>query len=159
MGNVDSKYRKEEDSLRIDDLPVEVLVKIISYLNSTKKIKIFSLVNKRWFAIANNEIEALSIKWPQEKNQFSFWKFWKFDSGDIQDIKNLIVRFSRLKNLELASKITNKDMILPLGSFLDSFGFDGTMEFDVSLDLIQTKINPDFEYNYLTTVVHFFISH
>ena len=48
-------------------------------------------------------------------------------------------------------------MILPLGSFLDSFGFDGTMEFDVSLDLIQNKIkfNPDFEYDYLiATVVH-----
>lgn len=155
MGNVDSK--SQEDCPRIEDLLVEIMVKIISYLNSTEKIKIFSLVNKRWFAIANNEIEALSIKWPQEKNQFSFWKFWKFDSGDIQDIKNLIVRFSRLKNLELASKITNKDMILPLGSFLDSFGFDGTMEFDVSLDLIQNKIkfNPDFEYDYLiATVVH-----
>ena len=106
MGNVDSK--SQGDCLRIEDLPVEIMVKIISYLNSTEKIKIFSLVNKRWFAIVNNEIEALSIKWPQEKNQFSFWKFWKFDSGGIQDIKNLIVRFSRLKNLALHPRLPTR---------------------------------------------------
>ena len=161
MGNVDSKYRKEEDSLRIDDLPVEVLVKIISYLNTMEKIDIFSMVNKRWFDIASNEIEVLPIKWPQEKSQFNFWKCVSGQHLNIcREIQNLIVRFPRLKNLELATKITNKDMILPLESFLDSFGFDGTMEFDVSPDLIQTKnpatfitrikINPkkenDFEY-------------
>ena len=46
----------------------------------------------------------------------------------------------RLKNLKLATKITraNKDTILPL----DTFKFDGTMEFDVCPDLIQTK-NPE----------------
>ena len=127
MGNFNSKCKEDENCLRIEDLPVEILVKIIGYLNTTEKIKAFSMVNRRWFDIANNEIEALPIKWPQEKSQ---------------DIQNLIVRFPRLKNLELATKITNKDMILPIDSFLDSFGFDGTMEFDVSPYLIQTK-NPE----------------
>ena len=104
MGNFNSKYQEDENCLRIEDLPVEIMVEIISYLDNTEKIKVFSMVNRRWFDIANNEIEALSIKWPQEKSQFNFWKFcksfWKFDSGDIQDIQdilNLIVRFPRLK--------------------------------------------------------------
>ena len=168
MGNFNSKCKEDENCLRIEDLPVEILVKIIGYLNTTEKIKVFSMVNRRWFDIANNEIEVLPIKWPQQKSQFNFWKicnaFWKCVSGQhlniSQDMQNLIVRFPRLKNLELATKITKKDMILPLESFLDSFGFDGTMEFEVSPDLIQTKnestfitrikINPekekDFEY-------------
>ena len=127
MDNSNPTQQEDENCLRIEDLPREMLVKIMSYLNTSEKIYVFSMVNKQWFDIANKEIEALSIKWPQEKNQ---------------DVQNLIKRFHpRLKNLILTTKITrtNKDTILPL----DSFGFDGTMEFDVSPDLIQTK-NPGF---------------
>ena len=136
MGNFNSKYQEDENCLRIEDLPVEIMVKIISYLNTTEKIKVFSMVNRRWFDIANNEIEALSIKWPQENSRFNFWKFcnnfWKVVSGqllnDSQDIQNLIVRFPRQKNLELATKINNNwDMIL-LYLEGNTFGFDGTME-------------------------------
>merc|ERR1719483_135658 len=62
------------------------------------------------------------LGWPQEKNQ---------------DFQNLIVRFPRLKNIELTTKITNKDMNP------NSYDFDGTtMEFDINQDLLQTK-NPE----------------
>ena len=121
-----STNQEEENCLRIEDLPRELLVEIMSYLKMSDKINVFSMVNKQWFDIANKEIEDLLIKWPQEKNQ---------------NVQNLIARFHpRLKNLKLATKITraNKDTILPL----DSFVFDGTMEFDVCPDLIQTK-NPE----------------
>ena len=79
-----------------------------------------SMVNKRWFGIANNEIETLSIKWPKEKNL---------------EVQNLLDRFPNLKNIELAVLITRFDYsnILPL----DSFEFDGTMEFNT--DMIQAK--------------------
>ena len=127
MGIFYSKYQEDENCLQIEDLPDEMMVEIFSYLNKTEKIKI-SMVNKRWFGIINNEIKTLSIRWPQEKNQ---------------EIQNLIVRFPRLKNLELATKITNKDLILPLDSFENEF--DGTMEFEISSDLIQTK-NPKFTF-------------
>ena len=127
MGIFYSKYQEDENCLQIEDLPDEMIVEIFSYLNKTEKIKI-SMVNKRWFGIINNEIKTLSIRWPQEKNQ---------------EIQNLILRFPRLKNLELATKITNKDLILPLDSFENKF--DGTMEFEISSDLIQTK-NPKFTF-------------
>ena len=98
------------------------------------------MVNNRWFGIINNEIEALLIKWPQESKAF-----WKLVSGQLlkKDIRNLILRFPKLKNLELTTKISNgnKDMILPLDSFENDF--DGTMEFEIGPDLIQTK-NPEF---------------
>ena len=48
--------------LRIEDLPRELLVKIMSYLNMSEKINVFSMVNKQWFDIANKEIEDLLIK-------------------------------------------------------------------------------------------------
>ena len=145
MGLFSSKQQEDENCLRIEDLPVEIMVEIISYLDKTEKINVFSMVNRRWFDIASNEIVAITIKWPQKKSQFNFWKFcksfWKLDSGHLlsQDIQNLIVRFPRLKNLELATKITNKDMILPL----ISFEFDGTLEFEISPDLIPTKNPPN----------------
>ena len=151
MGLFNSKHQEDENCLRIEDLPVEIMVEIISYLDKTDKIHVFSMVNRRWFDIANNEIEALCIKWPQEKSQFNFWKFWKFcksfwkfDSVQLlnenQDFLNLIGRFERLKNLELATKITNKNMIKPV----DSFEFDGTLglEFEICPDLIPTKNPP-----------------
>ena len=103
-----------------DLLPIEIVVKILSYLNKND-IMMVSMVNKRWFGIANNEIETLSIKWPKEKNQ---------------EVQNLLDRFPNLKNIELAVLITKFDYsnILPL----DSFEFDGTMEFNT--DMIKAKI-------------------
>ena len=44
MGNFNSKCKEDENCLRIEDLPVEILVKIIGYLNTTEKIKVFSMV-------------------------------------------------------------------------------------------------------------------
>ena len=41
------------------------------------------------------------------------------------------------KNIELATKITNKDS--DMLSFLDSFEFVGTLEFDIDPNLIRTK--------------------
>ena len=131
----------DENSLQIEDLPDEMMVEIFSYLKKTEKMKI-SMVNNRWFGIINNQIETLLIRWP-EANMFSRVVRRLFGCGGWpqeknQDFQNLIVRFPRLKNLELATKITNKDRVLPL----DLYDFDGTMEFDINQDLIQTK-NPE----------------
>ena len=63
-----STNQEEENCLRIEDLPRELLVEIMSYLNMSEKINGFSMVNKQWFDIANKEIEDLLIKWPQEIN-------------------------------------------------------------------------------------------
>ena len=130
---------EDESCLQIEDLPGEMMVEIFSYFDTNEKLKI-SMVNNRWFGIINNEIEALLIKWPQESKAF-----WKLVSGQLlkKDIRNLILRFPKLKNLELTTKISNgnKGMILPLDSFENDF--DGTMEFEIGPDLIQTK-NPEF---------------
>ena len=132
---------EDESCLQIEDLPGEMMVEIFSYFDTNEKLKI-SMVNNRWFGIINNEIEALLIKWPQESKAF-----WKLVSGQLlkKDIRNLILRFPKLKNLELTTKISNgnKDMILPLDSFENEF--DGTMEFEISSDLIQTK-NAEFTF-------------
>ena len=118
------KEFKDENNHPIENLPNEIMVEIFSYLDRNEEVKV-SLVNKRWFQVVNNEIENLSIKWPQQQNQ---------------DVQNLINRFPKLKNIELASKITNKDSyVLP---FLDSFKFDGTLEFDIDPNLIPTKSEP-----------------
>ena len=131
MGTFYSKCRdneidlyKDEDNPQIENLPNEIMVGIFSYLDK-KEIRKVSMVNKRWFQVANYEIDnLLIIKWPKQQNQ---------------DLLNLINRFPRLKNIELATKITNKDLdFLP---FLNSFEFDGTMEFDISSSLMRTK-NP-----------------
>ena len=54
MGLVYSKYQEDENCLRIEDLPVEIMVEIFSYLDTNEKIKV-SMVNKRWFGIVNKE--------------------------------------------------------------------------------------------------------
>ena len=137
------KKRHLENRLQIEDLPVEIMAEIFSYLNKYEKIKI-SMVNDRWFDIARNEIKTLAIRWP-EPNNFScvVRRLLGWPQEKYQDFQNLIVRFPRLKNLELATKITNKDPILPLDSFENEF--DGTMEFEISSDLIQTK-NAEFTF-------------
>ena len=70
MGDFNSKYQEDENCLRI----IEIKVEIFSYFDNTEKMKIFfhGQQTMRWFDIANKEIEALSIKWPQEKSQFNF---------------------------------------------------------------------------------------
>ena len=79
---------EDESCLQIEDLPGEMMVEIFSYFDTNEKRKI-SMVNRRWFAIANNEIEALLIKWPQES-----MAFWKFVNGQFlkKDVRNLILR-------------------------------------------------------------------
>ena len=62
MDNSNLTYQKDENCIRIEDLPRELLVKIMSYLNMYEKINVFSMVNKQWFDIANKEIEDLLIK-------------------------------------------------------------------------------------------------
>ena len=50
----DFKKRNLENCLQIEDLPVEMMVEIFSYLNKYEKIKI-SMVNHRWFDIARKK--------------------------------------------------------------------------------------------------------
>ena len=125
MSTFNSKFRGNEIDLYKDEnylnLPNEIMVCIFSYLDK-KEIRKVSVVNKRWFQVANNEIDNLLLKWPKQQNQ---------------DFLNLIDRFPRLKNIELATKITNKDSYIL--SFLHSFEFDGTLEFDIDPNLIPTK--------------------
>ena len=114
------KEFNNENYPQVKDLPNEIMVGIFSYLDKKEKMKV-SMVNKRWFQNANYEIDDLLIKWPEQHNQ---------------DFQNLINRFPKLKNLELATKITIKNSNnLPL----DSFEFDGTLEFDIGRNLIPTK--------------------
>ena len=54
MGLFYSKYQEDDDCLRIEDLPVEIMVEIFSYLDTNEKMKV-SMVNKRWFGIVNKE--------------------------------------------------------------------------------------------------------
>ncbi len=61
MGIFYSKQHDDENCLRIEDLPVEIMVEIFSNLSKTEKMKV-SMVNRRWFGIANNEIQSLKIK-------------------------------------------------------------------------------------------------
>ena len=112
---------KDENYPQIEHLPNEIMVGIFSYLDKNEIMEV-SMVNKRWFQVANYEIDNLLIKWPKQQNQ---------------DYENLINRFSRLKTIELATKITNKDSYIL--SFLDSFEFDGTLEFDIDPNLIPAK--------------------
>ena len=120
------KEFKDENYFPIESLPNEIMVKIFSYLDGNGKVKV-SLVNKQWFQVANNEIENLSIKWPLQQNQ---------------DVINLMNRFSKLKNIELATVVTDAWMIYGKDSgFLPVhfFEFTGSLEFDIDPDLIPTK--------------------
>ena len=128
MGTFYSKCReneidldKDENYPQIEDLPNEIVVGIFSYLDKNEIMEV-AMVNKRWFQVANSEIDNLLIKWPKQQNQ---------------DFENLINRFPRLKNIELATRITNKDSYIL--SFLDSLEFDGTLEFDIDPNLIPAK--------------------
>ena len=114
----ESKDQKSSNC-QSESLPNEIMVSIFSYLDKNELMKV-SMVNKRWFQVANYEIDNLLIKWPKQQNQ---------------DFQNLINRFPRLKNIELATKIQDSDIL----SFFDSFEFDGTLEFDIDPDLIPTK--------------------
>ena len=116
------KEFKDENYFPIESVPNEIMVKIFSYLDGNGKVKV-SLVNKRWFQVANNEIENLSIKCPLQQNQ---------------DVQNLMNRFSKLKNIELATMVTNAYVIVLF------FEFTGTLEFDIDPDLILTKSNSTF---------------
>ena len=54
MGLFYSKYQEDENCLQIEDLPVEIMVEIFSYLDTNEKMKV-SMVNKRWIGIVNKE--------------------------------------------------------------------------------------------------------
>ena len=136
MGLFNSKHQEDDKCLCIEDLPVEIMCQIFGYLDTNEKMKI-AMVNKRWFGIAIIDIKALSIKWPGVKKSQSrfyniFSSLWSQETS--QDFHNLVGRFRRLKNLELTIKIKNKDMLRPL----DSFEFDGTLEFEIRPNLIPT---------------------
>ena len=118
------KLLKDENYRPIENLPNEIMVEFFSYLDGNEKVKV-SLVNKRWFQIVNNEIENLSIKWPQQQNQ---------------NVQNLINRFPKLKNIDLATKITDACMMYFLP--VDFFEFTGTLEFEIDPYLIPTKSEP-----------------
>ena len=120
------KEFKNENYFPIESIPNEIMVKNFSYLEDNEKVKI-SLVNKQWFQVTNNEIRNVSIKWPLQRNQ------------DVQDLMN---RFSKLKNIELATMVTDAWMIYGKDSgFLPVhfFEFTGTLEFNIAPDLIPTK--------------------
>ena len=121
MGTNEIDLYKGENYPQIEDIPNEIMVDIFSYLDKNEIMEV-AMVNKRWFQVANYEIDNLLIKWPKQQNQ---------------DFQNLINRFPRLKNIELATKITKKDSYIL--SFLDSFDFEGTLEFDINPNLIPTK--------------------
>ena len=149
MGFFNSKHQEDDNCLCIEDLPVEIMCQIFGYFDTNEKMKI-AMVNKRWFGIAIIDIKTLSIKWPGPKMSRS--KLYNFFSALLsqeksQDFRNLVGRFRRLKNLELTIKITNKDMIGPL----NTFEFDGTLEFEISPDLIPTK-NPRKDYGHSFTL-------
>jgi hypothetical protein len=119
MGSFNSKFQEDDNCLRIEDLPVEIMCQIFGYFDTNEKMKI-AMVNKRWLRIAIMDIKSIAIKWPQERNE---------------DFINFIMRFPRLNNLVLATKITNRNRIRPI----ESLGFEGTLEFEVSPELIPTK--------------------
>ena len=146
MGLFNSKHQEDNNCLCIEDLPVEIMCQIFEYFDTNEKMKI-AMVNKRWFGIAIIDIKTLSIKLPGVKKSQSniFSSFWSQETS--QDFRNLVGRFRRLKNLELTIKITNKDMIGPL----NTFEFDGTLEFEISPDLIPTK-NPRKDYGHSFTL-------
>ena len=121
MGLHKESKDQKSSNFQSESLPNEIMVGIFSYLDKNEIMEV-SMVNKRWFQVANYEIDNLLIKWPKQQNQ---------------DFENLINRFPRLKNIDLATKITNKDSYIL--SFLDSFEFDGTLEFDIDPKLIRTK--------------------
>ena len=118
------KLLKDGNYRPIENLPNEIMVEFFSYLDGNEKVKV-SLVNKQWFQIVNNEIENLSIKWPQQQNQ---------------NVQNLINRFPKLKNIDLATKITDACMMYFLP--VDFFEFNGTLEFEIDPYLIPTKSEP-----------------
>ena len=103
MGLFNSKHEEDENCLRIEDLPDEMMLEIFSNLNNNEKMKA-SMVNRRWFGIVNNEIKTLSVKLPQEENQ---------------EFLNLIERFPNLKNVEINGPIE----IHVLGRLLGRFPY------------------------------------
>ena len=64
MGTNEIDLYNDENYPQIEDLPNEIMVGIFSYLDK-KEIRKVSMVNKRWFQVANNEIDNLLIKWPK----------------------------------------------------------------------------------------------
>ena len=68
MGSFNSKFQEDDNRLRIEDLPVEIMCQIFGYFDTNEKMKI-AMVNKRWLRIAIMDIKSIAIKWPQERNE------------------------------------------------------------------------------------------
>ena len=79
-------YSKPDESHKYMDLPPEIMEKIFSYIEKKERMKI-SLVKKQWFSIINSKIEDILITNSSQHN--------------LNHVRNLINRFSRMKNLEL----------------------------------------------------------
>ena len=106
-----------------EDLPNEILSKILSYFSKKKRLSI-STVNQRWFQNINSQIEDIQIRRPTTTNE------------NLEELQRFINRFRRLRSLSLDSRVGNYSELLPLKS-LNLKGI--SIEFDVRKDLIKTK--------------------
>ena len=122
MGNCLFKARRECYA-SFEDLPNEILWKILSYLDKKEWLNI-SLVNQRWFENINWQIKGLeSIRSPTT-------------TENLEELQKLINRFSRISSLSLARRINNNSELVLLKSLASK---DFSLEFDVRENLIQTK--------------------
>ena len=122
MGNYLFKARRECYA-SFEDLPNEILWKILSYLDKKEWLNI-SLVNQRWFQNINWQIKGLeSIRRPTT-------------TENLEELQKLINRFSRISSLSLARRINNHSELVLLKSLASK---DFSLEFDVHENLIQTK--------------------
>ena len=106
-----------------EDLPNEILSKILSYFSKKKRLGI-STVNQRWFRNINSQIEDIQIRRPTTTNE------------NLEELQRFIDRFPRLRSLSLDSRVGNYSELLPLKS-LNLKGI--SIEFDVTGDLIKSE--------------------
>ena len=109
---------------RLDDLPNEMLMRILSYLGKKNQMNV-SLVNKRWYEASNYQIKDIRIRKPT-------------NTENIQDLQNFINRFPNLRSLSLASPVGNYLELLPLK--LLELEEKQAIEFDVRGTLIKESI-------------------
>ena len=115
--------RNQISDVSFEDLPVEMLLEILSYFSKKERLSI-STVNKRWFQNIKSQIEDIQIRRPTTATE------------NLEELQKFINRFSRLRSLSLDSRIYNYLKLLPF----KSLALKGiSIEFDVTGDLIKTK--------------------
>ena len=107
---------------RLDDLPNEMLMQILSYLRKKNQMNV-SLVNKRCYEASNYQIKDIRIRRPTNMD-------------NLQGLQNFINRFPNLRNLSLASPVGNYLELLSLKSLELK---EKSIEFDIRDTLIKTK--------------------